>query len=156
MNKLSPAEEASVNALNQLRQAIDDKCCFRLEAGAGAGKTYSLIESIKYLIEKKSNLLLRNEQKIACITYTNVAKDEILERTDHHPAIFADTIHAFCWSFLQDFQVMLKELIPFLGDRWNKRIDKVGGISNQIVRYDLGFPSIDDQFISLHNDDIVS
>lgn len=156
MTQPNPAEEASIKALNQLRQALDNECCFRLEAGAGAGKTYSLIESLKYLIEKKSNLLLRKEQKIACITYTNVAKNEILERTDHHPAIFADTIHAFCWNFLQDFQLKLKDLMPSLGERWSERIDNVGGISNQIVKYDLGFPSIDDQFISLHHDDIVA
>lgn len=155
MNQLNPAEEASVKALSKIFETLDNGSCFRLEAGAGAGKTYSLIESIKYLIEKKSNLLLRKEQKIACITYTNVAKNEILERTDHHPTIFADTIHAFCWSLLQEFQVKLKDLIPCLGERWNERIDKVG-ISNQIVKYDLGFPSIDDQFISLHHDDIVA
>jgi DNA helicase-2/ATP-dependent DNA helicase PcrA len=46
--------------------------------------------------------------------------------------------------------------ITSLGDRWSERIDNIGGISNQIVKYDLGFPSIEDQFVSLHHDDIVA
>lgn len=156
MNQISPAEEASAEALKQLREAIDSEYCFRLEAGAGAGKTYSLIESIKYLIEKKADLLLRQEQKIACITYTNVAKNEILDRTDHHPAILSDTIHAFCWSILQDFQLKLRGLLSDLSEKWAERIESAGGVSSQVIKYDLGIPSIDDQIISLHHDDIVA
>jgi DNA helicase-2/ATP-dependent DNA helicase PcrA len=156
MTLLSPAEQASVEALEQLRSCIDNNQCFRLEAGAGAGKTYSLIESIKYLIDQRSDDLLLNEQQIACITYTNVAKDEIKDRTDHHPVIFADTIHAFCWSILQSYQVKLRELLPGLGEKWEERIKEAGGITRQIVKYDLGFPKITDKEISLHHDDIVA
>src|SRR5690606_39244582 len=81
MSQLNPAEQASVEALEKLRACIDNNQCFRLEAGAGAGKTYSLIESIRYLIDNQAEEFLRREQKIACITYTNVAKDEIRDRT---------------------------------------------------------------------------
>jgi ATP-dependent DNA helicase UvrD/PcrA len=156
MTQISPAEQASIEALERLRSCIDNNQCFRLEAGAGAGKTYSLIESIKYLIDKRANELLRNEQQIACITYTNVAKDEIKDRTDHHPVIFANTIHAFCWSILQRHQVKLRELIPYLGEKWEERIDGASGIAKQLVKYELGFPSINDQEISLHHDDVVA
>lgn len=156
MTALSPAEQASVEALEKLRSCIDNNECFRLEAGAGAGKTYSLIESIKYLIDRRANELLRNEQKIACITYTNVAKDEIKDRTDHHPVIFADTIHAFCWSMMQSYQVILKELVSDLSDKWRARINEAGGITNQLVKYDFGFPIINDREISLHHDDVVA
>lgn len=156
MNQLNPAEQASLDALEMLRSCIDKNQCFRLEAGAGAGKTYSLIESIKYLVDRRAVELLRNEQQIACITYTNVAKDEIKERTDHHPVIFADTIHAFCWGILQSYQVKLRELIPKLGEKWEERIAKADGITNQLVKYDLGFPSINDREISLHHDDVVA
>ena len=156
MTQLSPAEQASFHALEKLRSCIDNYQCFRLEAGAGAGKTYSLIESIKYLIDMRAVELLRNEQQIACITYTNVAKDEITERTDHHPVIFADTIHAFCWGILQSHQIKLRELIPRLGKKWEERIAETDGITNQFVKYDLGFPSINEREISLHHDDVVA
>ena len=156
MTDLSPAEKASIEALEQLRNCIDQGRCFRLEAGAGAGKTYSLIESIKYLISKRAEELLSNRQQIACITYTNVAKDEIKDRTDHHPVIFADTIHAFCWSILKDYQVKLKEYLPELGEKWKQRIAESGGVDNQIVKYDLGFPAVNEYEITLHHDDVVA
>ncbi|MFC1589552.1 UvrD-helicase domain-containing protein [Pseudomonadota bacterium] len=156
MTQLSPAEEASVKALQEVYAAIDEGSCFRLEAGAGAGKTYSLIMALKYLIQEKDKQLSINQQKIACITYTNVAKDEIRDRTDNNPLIFADTIHAFCWSLLQKFQVKLRELIPDLSDKWEARIDESCGIANQKVKYDLGFPSINEETISLHHDDVVA
>ncbi|GGB42323.1 hypothetical protein GCM10011502_14530 [Oceanisphaera marina] len=38
MTKINPAERASIEALEQLRSCIDKGLCFRLEAGAGAGK----------------------------------------------------------------------------------------------------------------------
>lgn len=156
MTQLSPAEQEAIKALEKIKSCIDNNQCFRLEAGAGAGKTYSLIESIKYIIEKKANELLENEQQIACITYTNVAKDEIKDRTDHHPVIFADTIHSFSWSILQSYQVKLRELIRGLNERWNERIDEAGGITNQLVKYELGYPSINEQEISLHHDDVIA
>ncbi|MCW9689100.1 UvrD-helicase domain-containing protein [Proteus terrae] len=155
MISMSPAEQASAEALEQIRYCIDNNLSFRLEAGAGAGKTYSLIESINYLISRQADLLLNNRQKIACITYTNVAKDEIKDRTDHHPVIFSDTIHTFCWSILQHYQVKLREYIPELGEKWKQRIASSLGINNQIVKYDLGFPSINEREITLHHDDVV-
>ena len=125
MTKISPAEQASIEALEQLRNCINKHQCFRLEAGAGAGKTYSLIESIRYLISSRADEFLGNRQQIACITYTNVAKNEIKDRTDHHPVIFADTIHAFCWNILQHYQVKLREHLPELGEKWQHRIDDI-------------------------------
>jgi len=156
MKQLNPAEKASIEALEKIRSCIDNNLCFRLEAGAGAGKTYSLIESIKYLISCQADELLSNKQQVACITYTNVAKDEIKDRTDHHPVIFSDTIHAFCWNILQNYQFKLREHISELGEKWVKRIADSPGISNQIVTYDLGFPSINEKEITLHHDDVVS
>lgn len=153
---MSPAEKASEEALKNLRYCIDNNLCFRLEAGAGAGKTYSLIESIKHLISTQANSLLIKNQRIACITYTNVAKTEIKDRTDNHPVIFADTIHAFCWSIIQHYQLKLREHIPELNEKWQKRIDEFGGITNQVVKYELGFPSINANEITLHHDDVVA
>lgn len=154
--KTSPAESASIEALDQLRQSIQHMKCFRLEAGAGAGKTYSLIESLRYLLDEKSSELLANEQQIACITYTNVAKNEIKDRTDNHPAIFSDTIHTFCWSLLNRHQDKLRSLVPTLGSNWTERVEKAGGIKRQIVKYELGYPNINEDEISLHHDDVVS
>ena len=150
MCQVSPAENASTQALDEMFTAINHCNCFRLEAGAGAGKTYSLIKALKHLVHSRADEFIKKEQKIACITYTNIAKDEIRERTDNHPVIYADTIHAFSWSFINGFQAKLRELLPELGAKWVARIEEAGGIDKQKVIYDLGFPKIDEKTISLH------
>lgn len=112
MKELSSVEKASQEALDKLFQCINTQQHFRLEAGAGAGKTYSLIKALKYLINKNQDSYLKQDKKIACITYTNVAKDEIIARTDKNPIILCDTNHAFCWSLISQFQKDLRTLIP--------------------------------------------
>ncbi|HBY86646.1 MAG TPA: DNA helicase II [Colwellia sp.] len=155
MCQVSPAENASTQALDEMFTAINHCNSFRLEAGAGAGKTYSLIKALKHLVHSRADEFIKKEQKIACITYTNIAKDEIRERTDNHPVIYADTIHAFSWSFISGFQAKLRELLPELGAKWVARIEEAGGIDKQKVIYDLGFPKIDEKTISLHHDDVI-
>ncbi len=152
---LNPAERASETALAKIRECLAEGKSFLLEAGAGAGKTYSLIETLKHLIKERGNELVNNHQQIACITYTNVAADEITSRTDSHPAIRSSTIHHFCWSLIQDFQPYLREKLPEI-DRWPEKIEEAGGISNQEVVYDLGYRKIDDKEITLHHDDVLS
>lgn len=151
----SPAEQASEKALREMFQAINRNSSFRLEAGAGAGKTYSLIEALKFLISNNSVIYSQKGQQIACITYTNVAKEEIKDRTDNHPIVFTDTIHGFCWSLLKVFQNRLCEQIHKLGENWSKRISEANGINNQRIIYDLGYPSINEHEISLHHDDVI-
>jgi DNA helicase-2/ATP-dependent DNA helicase PcrA len=152
----NPAELASKETLTNMFQAIDLNKCFRLEAGAGAGKTYSLIKAIKYLTEKKGKGFLRNSQQIVCITYTNVAKNEIIERTDNNPVILTDTIHGFAWTLIKSFQKQLRSFTPQLGDKWAERITAIGGISNQNVSYDLGYPIATDKEIALQHDDVIT
>jgi DNA helicase-2/ATP-dependent DNA helicase PcrA len=108
----NPAEEASYTAFQEVCECIDDNKCFELRAGAGAGKTFTLGNALKYIIEKRGKKLLRRNQRVACITYTNVAKDKISSRIDNHPAVITETIHSFCWMLIKDFQVKLRPLIP--------------------------------------------
>lgn len=152
---ISPAEQASIECLQRVFQAIDDNLSFRVEAGAGAGKTYTLIKALKHLIGKYSLEFQRTHKKIACITYTNVAKDEIRSRTDNHPIIVADTIHAFAWEIIKSFQQPLRERIHLLSDRWVERIAEVGGINKQKVIYDLGYPKLTETEIYLHHNDVI-
>ena len=94
--KQTPAQAASEKALKELYGAIEQGKSFRLEAGAGAGKTYSLVKALQYIIERQGKELVRQRRQVACITYTNVASAEITSRTDGHPAVFSATIHSFC------------------------------------------------------------
>jgi len=123
----NPAERAAKEALDRMNTCIDEGKCFRFEAGAGAGKTYSLVKALTYLIDKQGMGLIRRHQQVACITYTNVATNEITSRTDGHPAVLSSTIHSFCWSLIKDFQPILRELLPQL-PKWQERLDEVGGV----------------------------
>lgn len=152
---ISPAEEASEKALKMLSEAVTKNQCFRFEAGAGAGKTYSLIKALKDIIKKQGDSLLRKGQQVACITYTNVAKNEIDERTDNNPVIFAETIHAFSWSLIEPLQKQMREYITQINSKWKSRIEEAGGIKSQKVIYDLGYPSASEEKISLHHDDVI-
>lgn len=155
MSESNPALEAAQQASEEMFAAISTNTCFRVEAGAGAGKTYSLIEALNYFCDNKATELEKNGQKIACITYTNVAKDEIRERTDNQPVILTDTIHSFAWSLLKGFQPALRKLIPTLSTKWGARIEEAGGLVGQEVIYDLGYPKADSETIELHHDDVI-
>ena len=117
----NPAQLAAQEAWAQLKACLDQRQSFIFEAGAGAGKTYSLIEAIRYLINSDGTKLIRNHQKVACITYTNVATKEIETRTDQHPAIYSSTIHSFCWTLIQGFQAFLRKEIPNI-EGWPERL----------------------------------
>ena len=129
---------------------------FLLEAGAGAGKTYSLVETLKALIASHETVLRQRGQRIACITYTNAATAVINSRIDGNPVVLTDTIHAFCWSLIKQFQSVMRQLIPTL-DNWPERL-AVSQIEvvDQLVEYELGYRRINDTTISLHHDDVLS
>jgi len=81
---------------------------FFLYAGAGSGKTYSLEIALKQFSENHRASFLREGQRIAVITFTNDARDEIMSRvTQRHgendPLFVILTIHSFCWSQIQSF-----------------------------------------------------
>lgn len=151
---LNPAEHAAQEALDHMFRCIDERTSFVFEAGAGAGKTYSLNKSLQKIIVTQGRELLRRNQRIACITFTNVAKDEIEKNTDHHPVLLSATIHSFCWSLIKDFQPSLRMLIPTISDKWSERINDAGGVNSQFVNYDLGYPKVDENEILLHHDDV--
>lgn len=129
---------------------------FLLEAGAGAGKTYSLVQTLKALIASHGVKLRQRGQRIACITYTNAATAVISSRIDGNPVVLTDTIHAFCWALVRDFQSVLRQLVPTL-NKWPERIaDSQIAVARQRVEYELGYRRITDTTISLHHDDVLA
>lgn len=151
----SPAEAASRRALEAMYACLDAGKSFRLEAGAGAGKTYSLIKALQFLIKRDGQTLPKRSQQIACITFTNVAKDEIAARTDRSSLVFCETNHAFCWSLISGFQKPLRALVEAL-PAWKDRIEEAGGsLGGRTIEYSLGHRSIRDDRASLHHDDVL-
>ena len=64
----------------QIIEVLQTGSSFRVEAGAGSGKTYSLNKVIEWIQENKWNEFSRKKQNVVCITYTNAAVDVISER----------------------------------------------------------------------------
>ena len=152
---LSPALIAAREADGQVIACLKEGHSFLLEAGAGAGKTYSLIETLRYLIGTESQRLRRNGQRIACITYTNAATAVINSRIDGNPLVFTDTIHAFCWSLIRGFQPVLRRGVAGI-EAWQERLAESGGVGGRRVDYNLGHRRISDELISLHHDDVLN
>jgi ATP-dependent DNA helicase UvrD/PcrA len=158
-SELSPAKQAGVRALAEVMGSLEKGKCFKLEAGAGAGKTYSLIKALEFLIEREGKRMPRYNQRIACITFTNVAKDQIASGIDKNPLIHCDTIHGFCWSIISGFQSQLRKILgdlhPWNNDLWKERLEEAGGIATRKVGYELGHRRITDGEVFLHHDDIL-
>lgn len=150
----SPALVAAREAEALVAQYLQDHRNFLLEAGAGAGKTYSLVEALKHLIEHEGSKLRRNHQRIACITYTNAATAVINSRIDSDPLVFVDTIHAFCWSLIRKFQPALRSLVAVMPE-WEEKLAEADGIGNRIVEYELGHRRVTADTVTLHHDDVL-
>lgn len=155
---LNPAERTARDTRNQIRKDIDEGKSFLVEAGAGAGKTFSLIESLKYLIEKKGKDYKRQNKKIACITYTNMAVKEIEMRIDKHPVVLPCTIHTFCWSIIGRFQKYLREILKN-EEKWQGRLRDTGleDFGTRKVKYkEPAIRKIKDKSITIHHDDVLA
>lgn len=73
-------------------------------AGAGSGKTTSLIKALDHLERTHGTALRKRRQKIACITYTNIAVAEIRTDLRDSPLVHAATINSFLWELVRPFQ----------------------------------------------------
>lgn len=82
---------------------------FFLYAGAGSGKTHSLVMAVKSLKDRERQRLTFEGRQIAIITYTNAACDEIARRLEYDPLVVVSTIHAFSWKMIQGFNDDIRE-----------------------------------------------
>lgn len=83
---------------------------FFLFAGAGSGKTYSLVLLLKKIRDKIGQDLMLRGKNVAVITYTNAATDEIINRLDYSPVFHISTIHSFVWDVIKYYQNDIKQL----------------------------------------------
>lgn len=93
--------------VQEIFKLIDNGQNFLLSGGAGSGKTYSLISTIRQIIAENPTA------KVACITYTNAAVREIEGRVNHKN-LYVSTIHEFIWDNIKHFQKEIKLAIVYL------------------------------------------
>lgn len=83
---------------------------FFLFAGAGSGKTYSLVLLLKKIHDRIGKNLLLQGKNVAVITFTNAATDEIVRRLDYSSIFRISTIHSFVWEIIKHYQTDIKSL----------------------------------------------
>lgn len=116
-------EIAEIQVQKSINKHVDDFNSFRFNAGAGAGKTYALIETLKYVTVNKI-AATKSPQKVVCITYTNVAVNEIKSRLGNSEIVHVSTIHERLWEIIKRAQPQLlichKEKIEEVIEKNNK------------------------------------
>jgi len=81
---------------------------FFLFAGAGSGKTSTLVNVLTKFKKTFGNEYKFRNRKIAIITYTNAAADEINHRLSYDSIFEVSTIHSFCWELIKNFTADIK------------------------------------------------
>lgn len=101
---------------------LDSKNSFVFNAGAGAGKTYSLIQSLKYLLKENGNQLKKHNQAILCITYTNIATEDIQREIGENEHILISTIHQRLWEVINPYQ---RQLVNIHKNKLEEEIERL-------------------------------
>lgn len=110
-----------------IREYIDSvpPISFSMVAGAGSGKTTSLVKVLQHIGDTHGERLRKNDQKVACITYTEVATQEIWKDVGNDPLYHVSTIHSFLWELMSPFQHDIKKwVISKIGMTIDELVDK--------------------------------
>lgn len=102
-----------------VRKCIDERRSFAMIAGAGAGKTSSLVDALSRVRDKDGGALRKNGQRIACITFTKRAVDVINARLGFDELYLVSTLHGFIWGQINCFhgdirKALVESRIPAL------------------------------------------
>ncbi len=103
-----------------LRKCLQKRQSFKMIAGAGSGKTTSLIKALIHIKTEYGLELQSKGQQVACITYTKVAENEIKTDTGDDDLFHVSTIHSFLWSVIKSFQ---KDIFKWVEQKINEDIN---------------------------------
>jgi DNA helicase-2/ATP-dependent DNA helicase PcrA len=112
-------EIPAVNSDDQFDAGADEliaKCItteppssFFLFAGAGSGKTRSLVDALDVIREKVGSRYRLNGRHVGVITFTNKARNEIKHRIQYDDLFIVSTIHSFAWSLIKGLNRDIRE-----------------------------------------------
>jgi DNA helicase-2/ATP-dependent DNA helicase PcrA len=129
LSKISNASAKAEQIIhNRIFNSIDNYEDIIFNAGAGSGKTYALIESLKYIVKNHGDRLAHHNQKIICITYTNAAADEIKKRLGNSELVKVSTIHEKLWEIIKKHQ---KELLIIHLQKLEEELDQIKNNLNE-------------------------
>ena len=151
LSKYELAKKKADEIDDQIINALQEKKSFRVEAGAGSGKTYSLNKVIDWLQDNWWQLLNAKKQNVACITYTNAAVDVISSRLRPDSFIKPMTIHSFAWELISRFHAELKNQVV----EQNLMPVSVTDKDFDEVQYRLGARYVENRVLYLYHSDVI-
>ena len=95
--------DSQVTPLKKIQQCLENRKSFVLQGGAGCGKTETLKQTL--LILSKG----LHKERIACITHTNLAVNEIIDRVGEGYNI--STTHSFISSLIKNYTKAIHSVI---------------------------------------------
>lgn len=104
-------EKVETEADVVVRACLDKHQSFALIAGAGSGKTSSLVEALERIREREGRWLRQNGQRVACITFTKRAVEVIKARLGFDELYYVSTLHSFLWDQIGRFQSDIREAL---------------------------------------------
>lgn len=130
------ADRIETEADLKVAKCLTQNTSFSMVAGAGAGKTSSLIEALKLIKSRFGVTLKKNGQKVACITYTKRAVQVISSRLGDSDLFIVSTLHSFLWGEIKNFTddirtALIESRIPDLIEK--ERAKDNGGQSQTAV-----------------------
>ena len=149
-NNYSKAVEYANKVDEDIISVLASGRSFRVEAGAGSGKTYSLLKVIDWLEKNKWSSFKKNNQQVACLTYTNTAVDVIANRLKTNSFIIPCTIHSFAWDAIKQYQKFLINHIKSISEF------QVENTEIKEIQYNLGHRYIEDGILYLYHHDVIN
>ena len=101
---------------------LEEPKSFFLYAGAGTGKTRAVVEALDIFRDRYGTRFRQSGQKVAVITYTNAACDEIRRRIDFDSIFAVSTIHSFAWEQIRTYH---KDISAWLRVRLSAEITEL-------------------------------
>lgn len=95
-----------MSPLDQVKSCIEKGRSFVLQGGAGSGKTEILKRTVQFCAENYP------EKQIVCITHTNKAVEEIVDRVGSGYEI--STIHSFLNKLIKPYKKNIQKVLPEL------------------------------------------
>lgn len=105
---------------------------FTVIAGAGSGKTTSLVKALDHITRTRGDQLRADGQKVACITYTVIAANEIHQEIGRHQLATVATIHSFFWSVIKPFQ---RDIGIWVQERTQTKLDELYASPKSTKKY---------------------
>lgn len=104
-------EKIVTEADQRVKECLEEKRSFALIAGAGAGKTSSLVDALMEVREVHGAELLRSGQRVACITFTKRAVAVIEQRLGFDELFEVSTLHSFLWGEISPYERDIKTAV---------------------------------------------